>query len=78
VLAALLNHGKEKRLPDTILRNISFNGAGILSRVTLPIGEVLSLHFYLPESGHPFRATCEVVWSDSQGHCGLRFHQVSE
>lgn len=78
VLAALLNHGKEKKLPNTVLRNISCNGAGILSRVTLPIGEVLSLHFYLPESGHLFRAVCEVIWSDSQGHCGLRFQQVSE
>lgn len=78
VLAALLNHGKEKKLPGAILRNISGSGAGILSRVSLPIGETISLHFYLPESGRPFRAVCDVIWSDSLGHCGLRFQQVSE
>jgi hypothetical protein len=78
VLAALLNHGKEKKLPNTILRNISCSGAGIHSQVSLPIGETISLHFYLPESGRPFRALCSVIWSDSQGHCGVRFQQVSE
>jgi hypothetical protein len=78
VLAALLNHGKEKKLPATVLRNISNTGAGILSRVTLPIGETILLHFYLPESGQPFRAICHVIWSDSQGHCGVRFQDVSE
>ncbi len=78
VLAALLNHGEEKKLPNTILRNISCSGAGIHSRVSLPIGETISLHFYLPESGRPFRALCDVIWSDSLGHCGLRFQQVSE
>jgi hypothetical protein len=78
VLAALLNHGKEKKLPGAILHNIGSSGAGILSRVSLPIGETISLHFYLPESGRPFRALCDVIWSDSLGHCGLRFQQVSE
>ena len=78
VLAALLNHGKEKKLPSVILRNIPCSGAGIHSRVSLPIGETISLHFYLPESGRPFHALCDVIWSDSLGHCGLRFQQVSE
>ena len=78
VLAALLQNGKERRLPKTVLKNISCTGAGILSPVTLPIGEVISLHFYVPESGLPFRATATVIWSDSAGHCGVEFQQVSE
>ena len=78
VLAALLGHGNEKKLPNTILKNISSTGAGIASPVILPIGEVISLHFCLPESGLPFRATATVVWSDSAGHCGVHFQQVSE
>jgi hypothetical protein len=77
VLAALVNQGSEKRLPHTVLRNISCTGAGILSSVTLPIGETISLHFNLPDSG-PFRALCKVIWSDSQGHCGVRFQDVSD
>jgi hypothetical protein len=78
VFAALLNHGKEKKLPNTTLKNISCTGAGIISPVALPIGETISIHFYLPESGLPFRAICDVIWSDSQGQCGTRFQQVSE
>lgn len=78
VLAALVNHGKEKKLPNTVLRNVSCNGVGIFSQVSLTIGEVISLQFYLPETGLPFRALCSVVWSNSQGHCGLRFQQVSD
>jgi PilZ domain len=78
VLAALLHKEKEKRLPGVVLQNISYTGAGILSPVALPIGESISLHFYLPENGLPFRAIASVIWSDSQGHCGLRFKQVSE
>jgi hypothetical protein len=31
VPAALLNHGKEKKLPGVILRNITCSGAGIHS-----------------------------------------------
>jgi c-di-GMP-binding flagellar brake protein YcgR len=77
-LAALVNHGKEKKLPDTVLRNVSCTGAGILSAISLPIGETISLQFYLPETGLPFRALCSVIWSNSQGHCGVRFQQVSE
>jgi c-di-GMP-binding flagellar brake protein YcgR len=78
VLAALVNHGKQKKLPSTVLRNISSTGAGIVSKVTLPIGEIISLHFYMPESGLPFRALAHVIWSDSQGQCGVRFQEVSE
>ena len=78
VLAALVNHGKEKKLPNTLLRNVSSNGAGILSPVSLTIGETISLQFHLPETGLPFRALCSVVWSNSQGHCGLRFQQISD
>ena len=77
-LAAILNHGKEKKLPNTVLRNISRSGARIFSGVALPIGETIVLHFYLPESGLPFRAICDVIWSDSQGQCGLRFQEVSD
>jgi hypothetical protein len=77
-LAAILNHGKEKKLPNIVLRNISRSGARIFSGVPLTIGETIVLHFYLPESGLPFRAICDVIWSDSQGQCGLRFQEVSE
>src|SRR5215467_11221818 len=77
VLAALLNHGKEKKLPSAVLRNISSQGAGIVTPIALPIGETISLHFYLPESGLPFRAVAHVIWSDSHGHCGVRFREVS-
>ncbi|HEU4415010.1 MAG TPA: PilZ domain-containing protein [Candidatus Angelobacter sp.] len=78
VLAALLINGKERRLPQTVLRNISCTGAGITSSLTLPLGENISLHFYLPDSGKPFRALAKVIWSDSHGHCGVEFQQVSE
>lgn len=78
VLAALLENGGDRRLPNTVLKNISSTGAGLVSSVMLPIGETVSLHFYLPESGLPFRATATVVWSDSAGHCGVEFQQVSE
>jgi len=60
------------------MRNISCHGAGIVTPIALPIGETISLHFYLPESGLPFRAVAHVIWSDSQGHCGVRFQEVSD
>lgn len=77
VLAMLLNKGKERRLPNTTLENISLTGACINSSFTLPLGERLSLHFYLPENHAPFLAIGKVIWSDSLGHCGLQFQQVS-
>src|SRR6202000_3230575 len=77
-LAALINHGKEKKLPNTVLRNVSCTGAGILSPISLPIGETICLQFYLPETGLPFRAVCSVIWSNSQGHCGVPFQPVSD
>ncbi|HZU31186.1 MAG TPA: PilZ domain-containing protein [Candidatus Angelobacter sp.] len=77
VLAALIHNGKERKLPNTILKNISTTGAGINSSFTLPIGEVITLHFYLPDYSTPFQATCKVIWSDSLGQCGVKFEHVS-
>lgn len=78
VLVALVNHGKEKKLLNTLLWNVSCTGAGILSTVSLPIGETISLQFYLSETDLPFRALCSVIWSNNWGHCGVRFQQVSQ
>jgi hypothetical protein len=78
VLAVLLDKGKERKLPDAMLRNISLTGASLESGLTLPIGETLSLRFCFPESGLPFQATGRVIWSDSQGHCGIQFQHVSD
>jgi len=76
VLAVLLDKGKERKLPKTVLKNISYTGASIESSFTLPIGETISLRFNFPESGLPFQAVGKVIWSDSLGHCGIQFQQV--
>src|SRR5258708_26009092 len=77
VRAVMLDKGKERNLPKAILRNISQTGASLESSFALPIGETISLHFCFPGSGLPFQATGKVIWSDSQGHCGIQFQQIS-
>jgi hypothetical protein len=76
VLAVLLDNGKERKLPNAILRNISYTGASIESSFALPIGETISLRFNFRENGLPFQAIGKVIWSDSVGHCGIQFQQV--
>jgi len=77
VLAVLLYKGKERKLPNAVLKNISYTGASIESSFAMPIGETISLHFSFPESGRPFQAVGKVIWSDSLGHCGIEFQHVS-
>jgi hypothetical protein len=73
VSATLLEKGKERPLRNVILKNLSSTGACLQSGQILPMGVLVSVHFDLPEMSLPFKATANVMWSDSLGQCGIQF-----
>jgi hypothetical protein len=77
VTAALMGKNSERTLRRVVLKNISYTGACLNSVQILPIGELISVHFDIPETGRPFQAIGSVVWSDSQGQLGIQFQYVS-
>src|ERR1700694_1801039 len=77
VSAALLQKTTERALHDVVLKNISYTGACLHSPQILPMGELVSVHFDIPETGRPFQAIGSVIWSDSLEQCGIQFQYVS-
>jgi Tfp pilus assembly protein PilZ len=73
---------------DAFLIDIGLSGAFIERREALPVGEQLEIHLAWPGSEVPFRATCRVAWSHSEGAplsskalppgVGLEFVDMSE
>lgn len=77
ISAALLERDKERVLRNVALKNISYTGACLQSPQILPIGELISVNFDIPETRRPFRAIGRVIWCDSQGQSGIQFQYVS-
>ncbi|HLY98975.1 MAG TPA: PilZ domain-containing protein [Candidatus Angelobacter sp.] len=75
--AVLMVNGKERNLRGATIINISYTGLCLFCEQSLPIGETIAVHFYLPSTGKAVRLSGRVIWCDSNGHAGLEFQEIA-
>jgi DNA-binding response OmpR family regulator len=75
--AELMVNGMERNLRGARITNISYTGLCLFCEQSLPIGETVAVHFYLPSTGKPVRLAGKIIWCDSNGHAGLQFQEIA-
>src|SRR5258708_6034377 len=75
--ASFTDGGGEKRLlSGTVISDISETGMRIKTSEVLPLQAAISLDFKLPETSNQLHTICNIVWSDPEGHLGVRFQFI--
>jgi len=74
--ARLLHHGMPQPMDRATVVNISQTGLCLSAPNTLPAGSVVSASVPLPDSKEPVNISGTVVWSDSSGLSGIKFHRL--
>lgn len=75
--AVLMVNGSERHLRGAKITNISYTGLCLFCEQSLPMGEIVTVHFYLPSTGKPVRLAGKIIWCDSNGHAGLQFQEIA-
>jgi CheY-like chemotaxis protein len=72
----LVHHGAQSPLDQTAVLNISQTGLCLAGPAKLPPGGVINVSFALPESERRVHVAGTIVWSDTSGKTGVRFHRM--
>jgi hypothetical protein len=74
--ASFIDNGVKRLLPGSLLTDISETGMCIKVASALPVQATVFVDFKLPETNNQVHATCNVTWSDADGHTGVRYQFV--
>lgn len=72
----LVHHGAQSSLDQSAVVNISQTGLCLEAPAKLPPGAVVNVTFALPESDRRVHVVGTIVWSDTSGKTGVRFHRL--
>jgi len=59
--AVLMANGSERHLRGAKITNISYTGLCLFCEQSLPMGEIVAVHFYLPSTGKPVRLAGKII-----------------